>query len=376
MAVAGAGRAEAIRQNRAADLQGKLRPLPRGQRRRLEKRVSRIRWSGDKSVEQLVEVHRQDHARRRSRAPSPATTPRRSRPSSSRRFTRRPPGHECPGPDRAVAADRSAISQRRRRPGRHVSVAPPTGATSAALRGEYFNARNFQNNKRLIDRTDPQVKFDFAHGRARPRHVRPDPVLHPLARDRCWHRKRAITSSSSGPIRPSDFGSTTCKKPLIDAWVKSGNDTEFRGSIFLIAGRAYPLRLEFSKAKQGVDDTKDGKKKPPPKPASITLAWKQPRQVDRADPEPVSWRRPDFRNRSSSRRRSRRTTAATAGKRRRRSPRRGTRRPPTARSRRPATSSPIWTNSAGTRGRGSRIASAKVARAFAGGSSNAHFAGR
>ena len=51
------------------------------------------------------------------------------------------------------------------------------------------------------------------------------------------------------------------KKPLIDAWVKSGNDTEFRESIRLLGGRAYPIRLEFSKGKQG---EKDGKKRPRP----------------------------------------------------------------------------------------------------------------
>ena len=46
---------------------------------------------------------------------------------------------------------------------------------------------------------------------------------------------------------------------MIDAWVKSGNDTEYRASIFLLGGRVYPLKLEFSKAKQGVDDSKKGK---------------------------------------------------------------------------------------------------------------------
>src|SRR5262249_35995550 len=70
------------------------------------------------------------------------------------------------------------------------------------------------------------------------------------------------------------------KRPLIDAWVKSGNDTEFRGSIFLLGGRAYPLRLEFSKAKQGVDDSKNKKdKKKPAVKAFINLEWKPPQGV-------------------------------------------------------------------------------------------------
>ena len=39
-------------------------------------------------------------------------------------------------------------------------------------------------------------------------------------------------------------------RPLIDALVKSGNDTEYRGSIYLLGGRVYPLRLEFSRSKE------------------------------------------------------------------------------------------------------------------------------
>ena len=38
--------------------------------------------------------------------------------------------------------------------------------------------------------------------------------------------------------------------------MKSGNDTEYRGEPVLLGGRAYPLRLEFSKAKQGVEDSR------------------------------------------------------------------------------------------------------------------------
>src|SRR5207302_1410828 len=68
------------------------------------------------------------------------------------------------------------------------------------------------------------------------------------------------------------------KKPLIDAWVRSGNQTEHRGSITLLAGRVYPLRLEFSKAKQGVDDSKNENAKPAG-PASIFLEWQLPQQA-------------------------------------------------------------------------------------------------
>ena len=65
-------------------------------------------------------------------------------------------------------------------------------------------------------------------------------------------------------------------RPFIDAWVKSGSDTEFRGSIFLLAGHVYPIRLEYTKAKQGVDDSKEKKAKAPPVKGSIALEWKLP----------------------------------------------------------------------------------------------------
>jgi hypothetical protein len=53
------------------------------------------------------------------------------------------------------------------------------------------------------------------------------------------------------------------RRPLIDAGVKSGNDTEYRGTIRLLGGRPYPIRLEYIKSIQE-------------KTASIALWWKIP----------------------------------------------------------------------------------------------------
>jgi hypothetical protein len=58
--------------------------------------------------------------------------------------------------------------------------------------------------------------------------------------------------------------------------VKSGNETTYHGSIYLLGGRAYALRLEFSKAKQGVNDSDKQKQAPPSKPAMVRLKWKPP----------------------------------------------------------------------------------------------------
>src|SRR5205823_3191156 len=62
-------------------------------------------------------------------------------------------------------------------------------------------------------------------------------------------------------------------RPLIDAWVKSGSDLDHGASVFLLAGRAYTVRLEFAKADQGVKKEKKG----PPSPAQVALLWKRPK---------------------------------------------------------------------------------------------------
>jgi hypothetical protein len=54
-------------------------------------------------------------------------------------------------------------------------------------------------------------------------------------------------------------------RPLIDAGVKSGSDTEYRASIYLLGGRIYPLRLEFIRTKEPT--------------ASVALQWKLPRRT-------------------------------------------------------------------------------------------------
>ena len=54
--------------------------------------------------------------------------------------------------------------------------------------------------------------------------------------------------------------------PLIDAWVRSGPETEFRGARYLLAGRLYPLRLEWFKFREAT--------------ASVQLMWKPPGGVD------------------------------------------------------------------------------------------------
>ena len=144
------------------------------------------------------------------------------------------------------------------------------------LRAEYFKARRFQDNERLVQRVDPEVRFDF--GQAGPVADQFDPHQFSIR----WQGSVLAPDTGEYEFIVRTEHSTRLwvddqKQPLIDAWVKSGPGTEFRGSVYLLVGRAYPIRLEFSKSTQGVDDTDKQKTRPIPK-ASISLAWRRPKQ--------------------------------------------------------------------------------------------------
>jgi hypothetical protein len=151
------------------------------------------------------------------------------------------------------------------------------------LHGEYFKSRDFDTNERVLERLDPEVQFDF--GTTGPIPDKFDPH-HFSAR---W--EGSVFAPDTGEyefiVRTEHavrLWVNDEKQPLIDAWVKSGNDTEYHGSLTLLGGRAYPLRLEFSKSTQGVDDSDQKKGKPAPK-ASIALLWQRPKQVPEIIPQ-------------------------------------------------------------------------------------------
>jgi Protein of unknown function (DUF1592)/Protein of unknown function (DUF1588)/PA14 domain/Cytochrome C oxidase, cbb3-type, subunit III len=155
----------------------------------------------------------------------------------------------------------------------------PTG-----LHGEYYKSQRMRRQEdRIVDRVDPTVQFDFG-------------VNLPDGTKTVGHR---FAIRWEGTILAPDTGDyefivktehsvrlwvNDLKTPLIDRWVKSGKDTEFRESMRLLGGRVYPIRLEFSKGKQG---EKDGKKDPDPPPtkATIALLWKPPGQTAEVIPE-------------------------------------------------------------------------------------------
>ena len=142
------------------------------------------------------------------------------------------------------------------------------------LKAEYFKAKHFDNKERVLERTDSQVAFDF--GTTGPVADKFEPHQFSIR----W--EGSLLAPDTGEyelVVKSDHAVqlwvNDSKKALIDAWIKSGKDTEFRAPIFLLGGRSYPIRLEFSKSTVGVDDTEKKKGKPAP-PAFVTLAWKRP----------------------------------------------------------------------------------------------------
>ncbi len=152
----------------------------------------------------------------------------------------------------------------------------PKWGEERGLHGEYYNARNFRGSSVQVERTDPQVAFDFGT-------KGPAEKFDPHQFSIRW--EGSVLAPETGEyefIVRTDHATrlwvNDTRAPVIDRFVKSGSDTEFKANLFLLGGRAYPVRLEFSKAKQGVDDSKKNPN-PPPKPAFIKLLWKRPHGV-------------------------------------------------------------------------------------------------
>jgi len=162
---------------------------------------------------------------------------------------------------------------------------PASWTDARGLNAEYYDSRNFNDRKKALERTDAHVKFDFAADSPAPGKID--------AHEFSIRWGGSVMAEESGDydfiVRTDQaarlwIGDTEYARAAIDAWVKSGNDNEYRTTVPLIAGRIYPLRLEFSKAKQGVKDEK-AKQRPPAK-ASVALWWKRPFGVEEPIPAP------------------------------------------------------------------------------------------
>jgi mono/diheme cytochrome c family protein len=152
---------------------------------------------------------------------------------------------------------------------------PAQWGPNRGLRAQYFGSRYLTPDHRKFERADAEVHFDFGVDS-------PDPDkldAHQFAI--CW--QGSVLAPDTGDYEfvlrtehAARLWVNDMDQPLIDALVKSGSDTVYRAAIHLLGGRAYPLKLNFSKSKQGVDDSDKHKGKPKPAAASISLEWKRP----------------------------------------------------------------------------------------------------
>jgi hypothetical protein len=163
---------------------------------------------------------------------------------------------------------------------------PPPAATEArGLKGEYFKTRGFDRDKGFaFARTDPRIEFDFGTEGPQPGLIAPERFAirwtgSILPAETGRHEFVVVTAHAARLWINAEDGAPA----TIDAHVRSGDGTEHRGSVFLLGGRAVPLRLEFSKANQGVDDPKQERQAA----ASIRLLWKPPHGVLEPVPERV-----------------------------------------------------------------------------------------
>ena len=163
----------------------------------------------------------------------------------------------------------------------------PPVAEGQGLQAEYFKAKRFDNNDRILQRVDPNVQFDFGTGGPQGGEFNP----HQFSIR--W--SGSVIAPETGLyefVVRTEHGLRLWvndrKKPVIDASVKSGNDTVYRASLYLISGRSYPIKLEFSKSTQGVDDTKKNRGQSRPRPRRSHSAWKRPKMAEEVYSRPLS----------------------------------------------------------------------------------------
>lgn len=143
----------------------------------------------------------------------------------------------------------------------------PLPGGELGLKAQYYNARNMKSDKRVIERVDPKVSFDFSTGS-------PDKKIGAeefsilwtgsVIADETGEYEFTIATGNGVKLYVNDD-----RHLLIDGWVSSGGERrELTESIYLLGGRSYRLKLEFFKHRD--------------KAASVELMWKpphRPRQV-------------------------------------------------------------------------------------------------
>ena len=165
------------------------------------------------------------------------------------------------------------------------------------LKAQYYAGRKM-HGKPLAEQVDPAVEFTFTP--EHPLHAQFDKHGHSvrwtgslLAHEtgeyeiviRTDHAVRLWFNSSKARGSRAHNEITDSQPAFIDGWLQSAEKEEFRKRVFLVAGRAYPILLEFSSHSQGVGNENDQDKQKHAGDSTIALWWVPPGGVEQVIPE-------------------------------------------------------------------------------------------
>lgn len=148
----------------------------------------------------------------------------------------------------------------------------PQPTREQGVRAVYYDGDRRKNENKKIERVDPQINFDFGH-------ESPGEGIEPKAFNILW--RGGIVAEASG--RYEIVVRSTCSflfdlgrngRQFIDNHVQSGDKTEFRKTVSLTAGRAYPFEIQFIQRSRKTELP----------PARIELAWVPPGGIERTIP--------------------------------------------------------------------------------------------
>lgn len=168
-------------------------------------------------------------------------------------------------PPRAVLARLTAEQLRQTLADLYGSIGDgPRTEQGRGLQARYYNGTRRRDDAKKIDRVDPVLDFDFGHDG-------PGSEIDPkdfaivwsgsLKVDRTGRYEIILRSSCSCTM---DFGADD--RTLVNNHVQSAGREEFRRTLWLTGGRAYPLEIEFYQRKRKTEQP----------PAKISLSWVPP----------------------------------------------------------------------------------------------------
>ncbi|MBA3936397.1 MAG: DUF1592 domain-containing protein [Planctomycetes bacterium] len=117
------------------------------------------------------------------------------------------------------------------------------------LHAEYFNdGRGFSTEKRVLERTEPTLQVSFTAQKPSDKIDKDEYAIRwsgSLAAAETGDYDIILDTANGARVWVNDR-----KRPLIDAWVRSGEDSRHVATIALLAGRTYHLRVEIAKEKK------------------------------------------------------------------------------------------------------------------------------